>query len=81
MAKKKKELSFEEALHQLEMIVESMEKGDLLLEEAIAKFEEGMKLSKYCMQKLDETEKRINLLTQESEGNLVPSPFSPDSSK
>ena len=58
MAKK----SFEQAMEQLEKIVEELEAGDLPLEKAMQKFEEGMELSRFCTRKLDETEKKINLL-------------------
>lgn len=63
MAKK----SFEEALAQLQGIVEELENGDLPLEKAIRKFEDGMKLSKYCSECLDEAESRLTLLTESGE--------------
>ena len=71
MAKK----SFEEALKQLEKIVQELESGDLPLEKAMQKFEEGMQLSKYCSDKLDETEKKIQVLLKDQEGQLVEQPF------
>jgi exodeoxyribonuclease VII small subunit len=64
MAKK----TFESAMKQLEKVVQDLETGDLPLEKAIKKFEEGIQLSKYCSQKLDESEKKITLLMQNSEG-------------
>lgn len=60
--------TFEQSLAQLEKIVQELEAGDLPLEKAIKIFEEGMRLSKYCGEKLDETEKRINLLMQNGAG-------------
>ena len=60
MAKK----SFEQSLKQLEQIVYEMESGELPLEQAIRKFEEGIELSKFCAQKLEETERKITLLMQ-----------------
>ena len=60
MAKK----SFEQSLKQLEQIVHEMESGELPLEQAIRKFEEGIELSKFCAQKLEETERKITLLMQ-----------------
>lgn len=62
--------SFEQSLKQLEEIVHELEHGELPLEQAIKKFEEGMELSKFCAQKLEETEQRISLLTRngKSEG-------------
>jgi len=64
MAKK----SFEQSLKQLEQIVRELESGDLPLELALKKFEEGVELSKFCSQKLEETERRITLLMQDSSG-------------
>jgi exodeoxyribonuclease VII small subunit len=65
MAKK----TFEMAMKQLEQIVQDLERGDMPLEKAIKKFEEGIKVSKYCSEKLDESEKRITLLMRDSDGN------------
>lgn len=71
--------TFEQSLTQLEKIVQELEAGDLPLEKAIDKFEEGIRLSKFCGQKLDETEKRINLLMQNSTGDPIESPYEPAS--
>ena len=68
-------VSFEKALDQLERIVQDMESGNLTLEQSLKKFEEGMKLSKYCTQKLDETEKKISLLMSQADGSVVEKPF------
>ncbi|MGL4670588.1 MAG: exodeoxyribonuclease VII small subunit [Methanobacteriaceae archaeon] len=57
-------MSFEEKLKELESVVSELEGGNLSLEESIAKFEEGMKLSKECNEILEGAEKRINILTQ-----------------
>jgi exodeoxyribonuclease VII small subunit len=73
MAKK----SFEQSLKQLEQIVHELESGELQLEQAIRKFEEGIELSKFCAQKLEETERKITLLMQESNGAVVEKPFTP----
>jgi exodeoxyribonuclease VII small subunit len=74
MAKK----SFEDALKQLEKIVHELESGELPLEKAMHKFEEGIQLSKYCSEKLDETERKIQLLLKDQDGNLIAQPFSED---
>lgn len=71
MAKK----TFEQSIKQLEQIVEELESGDLPLEQAIKKFEEGMKISRFCSEKLDETERKIVLLTKDSQGNVSEEPF------
>lgn len=68
-------LSFEKALEQLEQIVHEMESGRLPLESALKKFEEGIKLSRFCSQKLEETEKRINLLIENQDGSVTEKPF------
>ena len=67
MAKK----TFETAMKQLEKIVQDLETDDMPLEKAIKTFEEGIKISKYCSEKLDESEKRITLLMQDSSGKKV----------
>lgn len=54
--------TFEENLKELESIVSELEKGELGLEDAIAKFEKGIAVSKECNNKLEEAEKRINIL-------------------
>jgi exodeoxyribonuclease VII small subunit len=71
MAKK----TFEQALKQLEQIVQELESGDIPLEKAIKKFEEGIELSKFCAETLDESEKRITILTQDAAGNVSDMPF------
>ena len=67
MPKKK---TFEDAMTQLEKIVQELESGDLPLEKALKKFEEGVRLSKFCFDKLEETEKKITLLTTDQNGNV-----------
>ena len=68
-------LSFEKAMEQLEKIVETMESGALSLEQSLKQFEEGMKLSQYCAQKLDETEKKIATIMEKGDGTIEESPF------
>ncbi len=55
-------LKFKEAMEKLEKIVDELEKGDLDLDEAINKFEEGIKLSKLLKKKLDEAEQKIEII-------------------
>ncbi|MDO9228728.1 MAG: exodeoxyribonuclease VII small subunit [Syntrophales bacterium] len=66
---------FEEALERLEEIVRRMEAGEMTLEESLKAFEEGIKLSRLCTKKLDEADRRVELLLRE-EGELVARPFS-----
>jgi exodeoxyribonuclease VII small subunit len=67
-------LPFEEALKQLETIVEAMEAGDLPLETMLARYEEGAKLARHCQTKLDEAELKIQQLEKTAAGqfNLKP---------
>lgn len=67
--------SFEKALEQLEKIVETLESNELSLEKALAKFEEGMKLSQYCAKQLDETERKLSLILEKSDGGIETEPF------
>jgi exodeoxyribonuclease VII small subunit len=69
----KKELEkkkFEEALEDLEKVVERLESGELSLEDSLAAFEEGIGLVKFCNQKLTEVEKKIELLVKDKDGKL-----------
>ena len=69
------EKSFEDNLKELEEIAKNLESGNLNLEEAIKEFEKGMDLSKKCTEKLDEAEKKINILVQDENGNLTEESF------
>ncbi|WP_291957749.1 exodeoxyribonuclease VII small subunit [Mahella sp.] len=59
------DMTFEKAIRELENIVTSLENGDVALDQAIALFERGMELSRYCSQKLDEAEGKITMLMKE----------------
>jgi exodeoxyribonuclease VII small subunit len=71
-------VTFEAAMKQLEQIVQELESGNLSLEDSIKKFEGGIKLSKFCSSKLDETEKKITLLLKDQDGNVIEKPFVPE---
>jgi exodeoxyribonuclease VII small subunit len=71
-------LTFEQAMQQLEQIVQEMESGKLTLESALAKFEEGIKLSRFCSKKLEETEKKITLLIENADGSVTETPLDAD---
>jgi len=58
-------LKFEEAMEKLQKITQELEGEDLPLEEALQKFEEGMKLVSFCERKLEEAEKKIQVLIRE----------------
>jgi len=64
------ELKFEKALEKLEKIVEDLEAGNIPLEEALKKYEEGVKLSRLCTEKLTQAETKIEQLTRTLNGAL-----------
>jgi exodeoxyribonuclease VII small subunit len=68
-------LTFEQAFEQLEQIVQEMESGKLSLENALQKFEEGIRLSRFCSKQLEETEKKITLLIENADGSISEKPF------
>lgn len=72
------EPKFEEALQKLEAIVKKLEEGKLGLEEALKAFEEGMRLSRFCSKKLDEAEKKVEILLRDGGGRLAARPFIPE---
>jgi len=63
-------IPFEEALQKLECLVEAMESGDLPLETLLARYEEGVKLTKICQDKLAEAELKIQQLEKSASGEL-----------
>jgi len=71
MAEKK----FEAALARLEEIVQELEKGDLPLEQSLKLFEEGIKLSRICNSRLEEAERKVEILMKDKNGNVTAQPF------
>ncbi len=69
------EPTFEEALSQLETLVARLEAGDLPLEEALRAFEEGVRLTRVCAERLEDAERRVHLLTRTPEGAEQEIPF------
>jgi exodeoxyribonuclease VII small subunit len=72
------DMKFEEALARLEEIVKKMEDGDLTLEESLDAFEEGIKLSRFCTKKLDEAERRVEILLKDEDEKVEIKPFAGD---
>ena len=68
---------FEDALNKLEKIVSKLEEGDIPLEESLKLFEEGIRLSRVCNQKLDEAEKKVEILLKGKDGTIKAFPFDP----
>ncbi|OGR59154.1 MAG: exodeoxyribonuclease VII small subunit [Desulfobacula sp. RIFOXYB2_FULL_45_6] len=73
-----KKQSFESSLKELEEIVKEMESGNLTLEEAVKKYEAGIKQTKFCNDFLNKTEKKIIMLAKDNEGNLKEEIFEND---
>jgi exodeoxyribonuclease VII small subunit len=63
--------NFEAALGKLEELVRRMETGDLTLEESLKAFEEGTRLARICARKLDEAERRVEILLKQGEDLVV----------
>ncbi|MFD1217497.1 exodeoxyribonuclease VII small subunit [Microbulbifer celer] len=77
MAAKKKAATFESALEELEQLVERLESGDLPLDEALADFERGVKLTRECQKKLANAEQKVKILMEEN-GQVQELPFDTD---
>lgn len=70
--------SFEESLKELEQIVTQLEEGDLALEESLKLFENGVRLSRECRERLTAAERRIEILIKEADGSLGLQSIDPD---
>ena len=82
MAKKRDELTFEKALEKLERTVSDMEEGEMALDDMLKKFEEGMELARFCGERLDRAEKKVEILVGKQGGGRKLEPFggpAPDS--
>ncbi len=66
--KRDKSLQFEQALEQLEKLVEKIEGGKMSLEESLQSFEDGMKLTRLCEQKLGEAKRKVEILVKPGSG-------------
>ena len=66
---------FEDALNKLEKIVSKLEDGEIPLEESLKLFEEGIRLSRFCTQKLEEAEKKVEILLKNKGGDMMPQPL------
>lgn len=69
--------TFEESLEALELIVHQLEDGDLPLEKSLELFEQGIRLSRECQERLGQAERRIEILLRDNQGRTVVSPFQP----
>jgi len=69
------EIKFEEALKKLENIVDELENGSVPLEVSLKKYEDGIKLARFCSEKLDEAEKKVEVLSKDTSGKIKKQPF------
>jgi exodeoxyribonuclease VII small subunit len=67
---------FESALKSLEDIVLQLETGDLALDRALDLFEEGINISRFCNSKLEEAERKVEILVKSADGGIKETPFS-----
>jgi exodeoxyribonuclease VII small subunit len=81
MNTKSKEMNFEKALAELEQIVSKLEKGGLALNESLALFEKGIKLTRFLRTELDKAEKKIEILLKDEKGELKAQDFAPEEFK
>ena len=71
--------NFESSLEELETIVRELEQGDLTLEKSLELFEQGVKLSRECQERLNQAERRIEILIRDNQGRPSVRPFDPGS--
>ena len=67
--------TFEASLEALEQIVQQLESGDLALEKSLELFEQGIRLSRECQDRLSQAERRIEVLLRDNQGRPVVAPF------
>lgn len=72
---------FESAIAELESIVKTLEEGDLPLEKSLELFERGIELSRYCHGRLEQAERRIEVLTDRGELKPAPPGLAPDTER
>jgi exodeoxyribonuclease VII small subunit len=70
--------TFESSLEELERIVRELEQGELPLEQSLELFEQGVKLSRECQERLSQAERRIEILTRDNQGRAIVTAFEPE---
>ena len=78
---KLEKLTFEEAMKELELLVDSLDKGDISLDEAIAAYDRGSQLKDHCQKKLNEAKMKVETIQSSDNIDTIPeksSPFTPD---
>ena len=71
--------TFESSLEELERIVRQLEQGELTLEKSLELFEQGVSLSRECQERLNQAERRIEILMRDNQGRAAVRPFDPAS--
>jgi exodeoxyribonuclease VII small subunit len=75
VATRKKTVSFEENLKELEHLVEALEAGGMTLDESLKAFEQGVRITQECQQALDSAEQTVQLLTRNGDGGISGAPL------
>ena len=75
---KEENRTFESSLEALEQIVRQLENGDLPLEKSLELFEQGIRLSRECQERLSQAERRIEVLLRDNQGRSVVNDFEPN---
>ena len=68
-------LKFEEALSELEAVIKKMESGELSLDDSLQAFERGVELARQCRKKLEEAERKVEILLRDESGKLTTEPL------
>lgn len=76
-----KEVTFEKAIEKLESIVSELESGDLALDQSMKKYEDGIKLARFCQEKLEKAKARIDMLMKEPDGTFTKKSFNAENGK
>ena len=74
-------ITFEDAMKELENLVDSLDKGDVSLDEAIAAYDRGSQLKDHCQKKLNEAKMKVETIQSSGESNVIPNKltsFDPD---
>jgi len=81
MANEAEKMSFEEALKELETIVEKLERGDVSLDDAVMAYERGTELKQHCQKRLDEAKMRVEVIRAKKASSVAEdtAPFDQDS--
>jgi exodeoxyribonuclease VII small subunit len=69
------EQSFESSIKELERIVEQLEAGDIPLERSLELFEQGVRISRECQRRLDEAERKVEILLKAGDGSTTRDKF------